>query len=174
MHKKLKKVVIIGPESTGKSTLSAALSQQYGEPWVPEYARQYLEEMDREYVYEDLRQIAKGQLALEDQKASEARELVFCDTDLRVIHVWSEHKYGHTDPWVLDQIGKRKYDLYLLTDIDIPWEDDPQREYPDPGMRSYFYAWYERLVQNSGVPVVKISGTLEQRMAAAMAGIATL
>jgi len=171
MHKKLKKVVIIGPESTGKSTLSEALAKHYGEPWVEEFAREYIDGLDREYHYEDLLEIAKGQLALEEKKAERANKLLFCDTDLHVLHVWSEHKYRKTDPWITSQISQREYDLYLLTDIDIPWEEDPQREYPDPAMRQFFYDWYERLMKGTGVPVIKISGNLAARKALSIEAI---
>ncbi|WP_186755766.1 AAA family ATPase [Echinicola salinicaeni] len=164
MQGKLKKVVIIGPESTGKSTLSEALAKHYGVPWVPEYAREYIESLDRTYHYEDLLEIARGQVQLEDTKAQEAKELLFCDTDLHVIQVWSEHKFRKTSPWVIEEIQKRNYDLYLLTDIDIPWQEDPQREHPEPDMRQFFYDWYERLLLGTGVPVVKISGDLEERL----------
>lgn len=159
-----KRIVIIGPESTGKSTLCAALSKKTGEPWVPEYARQYIEELERPYRFEDLLEIAKGQVRLEDKMANKASKLLFCDTDLHVIKIWSDHKYGHTHPWIEEEISRRKYDLYLLKDIDLPWEADPQREYPDPAMRKFFYNWLERLLKNTGVPVIKISGHWEERI----------
>lgn len=165
MEGKLKKVVIIGPESTGKSTLSQALAQHYNEPWVEEYARGYIERLDREYCYEDLLEMARGQMKMEDAKAREANELLFCDTDLHVIQVWSEHKFRQTDPWIMEEIQRRDYDLYLLMDIDIPWQEDPQREHPDPDMRQFFYDWYERLLLGTGIPVVKISGNLKERLA---------
>ncbi|UCS94455.1 ATP-binding protein [Echinicola marina] len=171
MQGKPKKVVIIGPESTGKSTLSHALAQHYKEPWVEEFARGYIESLNREYQYADLLEIAQGQMKMEDAKAQEAKDLLFCDTDLHVIQVWSEHKYRKTASWVLEEIKKRAYDLYLLTDIDIPWEADPQREHPEPDMRQFFYDWYERLLSGTGVPVAKISGNLQQRLAKSIAAI---
>lgn len=166
-----KKVVIIGPESTGKSTLSAGLAEHFSCPWVPEYAREYIESLDRHYSFEDLLVIAKGQLDLEDEKAKEAAELLICDTDLHVIKVWSEHKYGMVHEWILDQIKSRKYDLYLLTDIDIPWEEDPQREHPEPEMREYFFNQYVSLIRETGVPYERISGSEEERLQQAIAHI---
>lgn len=165
------KVVVIGPESTGKSTLSGQLAAHYQTMWVPEYARQYLEALPRPYEQSDLLQIAKGQLAQEDQLAVQANRLLICDTDLHVIKVWSEHKYGNCDPEILQIIKDRKYDLYLLTYIDIPWEEDPQREHPDPAMREYFYNVYRELVMESGVPWVEIRGSLEERIASAIAAV---
>src|SRR5690606_37041701 len=130
-----KRILILGPESTGKSTLAEDLASHFGEPWVPEFAREYLEKIDRPYIYEDLLEIGKGQVASEDQLADEAKRFLFVDTDLRVIQVWSEHWFGNTDSWVLDEIEKRKYDLILLTDTGLPWAPDPLREYPELEMR---------------------------------------
>lgn len=165
----MRKVVIIGPESTGKSTLSEGLARHYATAWNREYARRFLEHLDEPYREEHLRQIARGQLAAEQQAESQAQqELMFCDTDLYVIKVWSEHSFGACDPWILRQIACRHYDLYLLTYIDVPWEDDPQREYPSALMRRYFYEVYRDIVQQSGVPWVDIRGTASQRLARAV------
>lgn len=160
----IKKVVIIGPESTGKSTLTADLSRTYKEPWVPEYAREYLEKLLKEYQYGDLLQIAKGQIAGEEEKIKEADNILFCDTDLHVIKVWSDHKYGKTDPWILNQIQKRKYHLYLLTNIDVDWQDDPLREHPDPEMRKYFFDKYHQLMLASKTPFTIVSGSPTERL----------
>lgn len=160
----LKKIVIIGPESTGKSTLTQALANKFDEPWVEEFARRYLENLLRDYTYEDLLEIAKTQLALEDEKEKTAKQLLFCDTDLHVIKVWSEYKFKKTDPWILEQIKKRKYHLYLLTDIDIPWQEDPLREHPEPAMRKYFFDQYHQLMLDGKTPFVGLSGNLEKRI----------
>ena len=168
------KVVVIGPESTGKSTLSEQLAAHYQTVWVQEFARQYLEELPRPYEQQDLLTIAGGQLAQEDKLAKQANRLLVCDTDLHVIKVWSEHKYGACDSRILEQIATRPYDLYLLTYIDIPWEEDPQREYPDPAMREYFYNIYKDLVAASGVPWVEIKGSFEERKLLAVAAVDNL
>jgi NadR type nicotinamide-nucleotide adenylyltransferase len=118
----LRRILILGPESTGKSTLASDLAVHFDEPWVPELAREYLSMLDREYEYPDLLQIAKGQVALEDELAQKAQKFLFCDTDLRVIQVWSEHKYGKVHEWVKRELDQRIYDMILLTDIDLPWE----------------------------------------------------
>ncbi len=136
----IKRIVIIGPESTGKSTLTSGLACYFDTVFVQEYAREYLEELSRPYLEEDLLIMARRQVALEEERAMQARNgLLFCDTDLQVIKVWSEDKYGRCDPWILGQIAVRKYDLYLLTDIDMLWQDDPLREHPEPEMRAYFF-----------------------------------
>lgn len=160
----IKKIVIIGPESTGKSTLTRALAEVYNEPWVEEYARAYLEDLGRAYTYGDLFKIAQGQIALEEEKAKAANRLLFCDTDLHVVQVWSDHKFGKTHPWTLQQIRERTYDLYLLTSIDIPWQEDPLREHPDPAMRQYFFALYHQLLSASDTPFYLISGNAQQRL----------
>ena len=121
------KIVVIGPESTGKSTLSKSLAEYFKCPWVPEYAREYLEKLKGQYTYDDLLKIAKGQINKEETAIKKTENLLICDTDLHVIKVWSQHKFGKVHSWVEQLITDRKYDLYLLTDIDIPWENDPQR-----------------------------------------------
>lgn len=169
MHQmEAKKIVIIGPESTGKSTLTQALAAAYNEPWVNEYAREYITDLTRPYEFEDLLQIAKGQVYAEDIAMKNARKYLFIDTDLQVLAVWSNHKFGKTAPWILEQIKNRKYDLYLLTNIDIPWESDPQREYPDPGMRNYFFDLYHNLLQKSSAPFEIIEGNYMDRFDSAM------
>ncbi|MCR9083390.1 MAG: ATP-binding protein [Cyclobacteriaceae bacterium] len=159
-----RRILILGPESTGKSTLASDLAVHFEEPWVPEFAREYLSMLDREYEYQDLLQIAKGQVALEDELAQKAQKFLFCDTDLRVIQVWSEHKYGRVHDWVKTELDQRVYDLILLTDIDLPWEPDPLREHPDSEMRQYFLDWYQKLAVQSDFPWEKISGNRSKRL----------
>lgn len=155
---------MIGPESTGKSTLSAALAAALHTVWVPEYAREYLENLGRPYEEHDLLAIARGQLRSEDELALQASNYLICDTDLNVIKVWSENSYGSCHKDVLEEIARRKYDLYLLTDIDIPWEDDPLREHATPELRNYFYCQYKDMVMNSGIPWANISCNHEERL----------
>lgn len=160
----IKKVVVIGPESTGKSTLSAQLAATFQTTWVPEFARDYLVRQDGFYEEKDLLAIGKGQLALEDELIQNAKDVLICDTDLYVVKVWSEHKYGRCDSWILEQIAQRKYDLYLLTYIDIAWEDDPLREHSEEKMRVHFYNTYRDIVMNSGVPWADIRGSQAERL----------
>jgi NadR type nicotinamide-nucleotide adenylyltransferase len=167
----IKKVVVIGPESTGKSTLSAQLAHELNTLWVPEYAREYLEHLGRDYNEEDLLQIAKGQIQNEDSLAAKANNLLICDTDLHVVKVWSESKYGRCHKWILEEIARRKYDLYLLTYIDVQWVDDPLREHPEEDQRHYFYNVYRDIVQQSGLPWADIRGNKEERLAIALEAI---
>ncbi|CAL1521123.1 ATP-binding protein [Chitinophaga sp. MM2321] len=170
----MKKVVVIGPESTGKSTLSEKLSTHFNTVWTPEYARAYIDRLPRPYEQHDLLEIATGQLQLEREQAAKANKLLICDTDLYVIKVWSEHKYGDCDARILDQIAQQRCDHYLLTYIDLPWEEDPQREYPDPEMRTYFYNVYRDIVMQSGVTWTDIRGGYEQRETLAIAAVQQL
>ena len=167
----VKKIVVIGPESTGKSTLSEVLASRLGTVWVPEYARSYLEKIGRPYIKEDLLEIAKGQLAAEDELSTKANRVLVCDTDLQVVKVWSNASYNDCDKYILQQIAERTYDMYLLTYIDIDWEDDPLREHSAPEERNYFYTLYRDIVQNSGLPWVDIRGKHEQRLEKAMNAI---
>jgi NadR type nicotinamide-nucleotide adenylyltransferase len=154
---KIKKIVVIGPESTGKSTLSQSLATALNTVFVPEYARTYLEQQQNNYNYTDLLPIAKGQISLEDDLINQANRILICDTDLYVIKVWSEHKYQKVDPYILNTIAERKYDGYILCDIDMAWEYDPQREHPDASMRTYFYHQYLDIVQATGAPFIIVS-----------------
>lgn len=139
--KTLKKVVLIGPESTGKSTLAKQLAEHYRTVWVEEYAREYIDKLNRPYTEQDLIHIAKGQLFAEAKKAKQAHQILFCDTDLIVIEIWSTVKYGKCDEWILQQVKSRDYDLYLLCGTDVPWEFDEQREHPN--FREELFKMYE-------------------------------
>ena len=164
----MKKIAVIGPESTGKSTLSEELAHELHTQWVPEFARGFLEQLGRPYTEGDLLTIARGQISGEDELTGSAHDFLICDTDLYVLKVWSEHKYGRCDPWILSMIAERKYDLYLLTYIDIDWQEDPLREHPDMHMRQYFYNIYKDIVVESGVPWVEVKGDPESRLQQAM------
>lgn len=157
----VKRIAIIGPESTGKSETAQQLAQHYQTEWVPEYARFYLDRLDREYEQDDLLEIAKGQLAWEDEKAHYAQDLLFCDTNLIVIKIWSDHKYGETNPWIEEQLESRKYDYYLLNDIDLVWKPDPQREHPN--LREHFFDVYNKYLQDRNLPYVIVSGHESER-----------
>ncbi len=171
----LKKVVIIGPESTGKSTLCEQLAQHYETTWCPEFAREYLLTNGINYEYDDLLTIAKGQLALEDEYTLtlERNSLpmledgghlpLFIDTDMYVMKVWCEFVFNKCHRYILDQIGEREYDLYLLCNIDLPWVEDELREYPDPHTRKKLYQIYKDIMLNQPVPWVEISGGHEER-----------
>ncbi len=163
----IKKVAVTGPESTGKSFLCSELAAHYNTAFVPEYARAYLDKLGRDYIEDDILEIARGQLDKEQKMAAgllarPIRPLLFCDTEFIVAKIWSLHKYNRCHPWILEQIQENTYDLYLLCDIDLPWEPDPQREHPH--LRRYFFDWYLKELQSYGFKYAIIRGHNQERV----------
>jgi NadR type nicotinamide-nucleotide adenylyltransferase len=165
--KKMKKIVIIGPESTGKSTLCEKLAAHYKTEWVKEYAREYLLKNGTEYAFDNLLEVAKGQLVLEDTAAASLtthHSPLIIDTDMYVMKVWCEFVFEKCHHWILNRIVERKYDLYLLCNIDLPWVKDELREYPDLKSREQLYHHYKDIMVNQDVPWVDINGSYEERL----------
>ena len=164
----IKKVVVIGPESTGKSTLCTQLATRHHTMWCPEYAREYLLKKGTNYTYDDLLIIAKGQVALEEQTMQQAKtngkSIVFVDTDMYVMKVWCEFVFGKCHPYILDKITAQKTSLYLLCNIDLPWVKDELREYPDLETRVKLYHIYKDILEQQQVPWADVSGDYEQRL----------
>ena len=177
-----KKIVIIGPESTGKSTLCEELAAHYHTEWVREYAREYmLTHKGKDYNYDDLSTIARGQLALEDAAAAlcggatgTRNGVLFIDTDLYVMKVWSEYVFGRCETWILKEIAARHYDGYLLCRADLPWADDPLREYPDLATRERLYHIYKDILINQAVPWAEIGGQAGERLQNAIEAVERL
>ena len=178
----VKKIVIIGPESTGKSSLCKQLAAHYQTVWVEEYAREYLLKNGTTYTFENLLEIAKGQVASEESgvRSWEAtnhklqttnHKPVFIDTDMYVMKVWCEFVFEKCHHWILNRIAERKYDLYLLCNIDLPWVKDKLREYPDLISRKKLYHYYKDILVNQNVPWVDISGNYEQRLEKAISAV---
>ena len=194
--KEIKKIAVIGPESTGKSTLCEQLAQHYNTMWCPEFAREYLLTHGMDYDFDDLLYIAKGQIAMEDEyigmanrgnkpepqqpcspptthylPTGQAGSPLFIDTNMYVMKVWCEFVFGNCHQWILDQIIERKYDLYLLCNVDLPWVKDELREYPDLENRAKLYNIYEDIMINQTVPWMDISGDYEERLQTAIGAI---
>ena len=171
MSNVLQKVVVLGPESTGKSTLCEQLANHYNTLNCPEYARQFLSENGVKYNYTDLLTIAKGQLTLEDEAIQKAEQLfmeksknkIVIDTNMYVMKVWCEYVFNNCHHYILEQINQRSYDLYLLCDIDLPWAPDEMREYPDARPRLELFTIYKELLINQNTPWGIVSGTGAQR-----------
>jgi NadR type nicotinamide-nucleotide adenylyltransferase len=164
-----KKIVVIGPESTGKSMLCEQLANHYGTAWCREYAREYLLKHGMNYNFDDLLTIAKGQLAAEDELVNSftptpGRVLpLFIDTDMYVMKVWCEFVFGNCHRFILNEIATRRYDLYLLCNIDLDWVKDELREYPDIESRRQLYAHYKDIMINQATPWAHISGNYRER-----------
>jgi nicotinamide riboside kinase len=158
----LKKIAVTGPESTGKSWLSKKLAEHYNTVYVPEMARIYIDSLDRKYKQGDILNIARLQMEEERKMVPFANDLLFCDTELIVTKIWSIHKYNFCDPWILEQIANNQYELYLLCDIDLPWEYDPQREHPD--LREYLFEWYKSELDFYGFPYRVVRGVGDDRI----------
>lgn len=162
----LKRVSITGPESTGKSWLAAGLSSVYNEPWVPEYAREYLKNIDRPYTFNDILSIAKGQWNAEEKASAKAVEWLFCDTDFLVTRIWCLVKFGKSHRWIDQMIDTHRYHHYLLCNTDLPWEADPMREHPH--LRKELFDMYLAELQNRELPFTIISGTGDARLQMAL------
>jgi NadR type nicotinamide-nucleotide adenylyltransferase len=167
----MKKFVVIGPESTGKSTLCSQLAQHFNTKWVPEYAREYLEKNGTNYTYDDLLIIARGQIDLEESLSSQLtipNSRLFIDTDMYVMKVWCEYVFNKYHNWVLNRIAERKYDGYLLCNVDLPWVKDNLREYPDLETRNKLYNFYRDILINQNTPWVEINGSYRERFESAL------
>lgn len=195
----IKKIVVIGPESTGKSTLCSLLAEHFSTTWCREYAREYLLQHGTDYTFETLEVIGRGQLALEDEMLSAIRRqlseiksetsekkiqqsiinnqqsthaaLLFIDTDMYVMKVWCEYVFGKCHQFILDEIASRKYDLYLLCNTDLPWVKDELREYPDEKIRVELFNIYKDILINQTTPWVELKGDYDARLETAIEAV---
>lgn len=158
----IKKIAITGPESTGKSFLAEKLARYYHTMWVPEFARVYIDHLDNEYTYDDILFIAKSQMEAEAVATEMTKDFLFCDTDLIVTKIWCEYKYGKCHQWILDNLEKSNYDLYLLSNIDLLWQPDTQREHPDN--RKELFELYLNELNLRGLPFEVINGNGDDRL----------
>ncbi|TRX04142.1 DUF4301 family protein [Flavobacterium gawalongense] len=160
------KIALFGPESTGKTTLAKQLAEYYKTEWVPEFARDYLQEKWNENQLicdvDDMLPIAYGQTQLENKSVLIANKYLFCDTNLMVTKVFSEVYYNYCDP-LLDQAAlEHEYDLFFLTDIDVPWEKDDLRDSPEK-RESMFAVFKQSLIDNKK-PFITLSGDKNLRL----------
>ncbi|MCF8273834.1 MAG: ATP-binding protein [Flavobacteriaceae bacterium] len=161
------KIVLFGPESTGKTTLSNHLARYYNSVWVPEYAREYLQnkwnEERKTCEPKDLLPIAEGQMFLENKLAKKTDSVLICDTDLLETKVYSEAYYtGSCDPILEKYALENTYDLYFLTYIDTPWEADDLRDKPDE--RELMFKAFEDTLIKYNRPYVLLKGDKKERL----------
>lgn len=155
------RIAITGPESTGKSALCRRLAEHFNEPWVPEYSREYLENLGGAYRFGDILAIAHGQFEREMAQLQHARRYLFCDTDFLVTHIWCKVKFNKTHEWINKMASEHPYDFTLLCNIDLPWEFDPLRENPDN--RDYLYNLYVEELSKRSIPYAVVEGFGEER-----------
>ncbi|WP_196889544.1 AAA family ATPase [Aureivirga sp. CE67] len=161
------KIVMFGPESTGKTTLSKQLAEKYNTVWIPEFARDYLQEKwEKEQKIcelEDLIPIAEGQMKLENDFAKKANKILFCDTNLLETKVYSEEYYdGFVDEKLEKAALECEYDFYFLTYIDTPWEEDDLRDRPD--MREEMFQAFKNTLDKYKIPYILLKGDKETRL----------
>jgi HTH-type transcriptional repressor of NAD biosynthesis genes len=170
----LVKVVLFGPESTGKTTLSKQLARHYNTVWTPEFAREYLQKKcnneRKTCEISDLVPIAIGQMRLENKLAKRADKLLICDTDLLETKVYSEEYYGgFVDEKLNKASEENQYDLYLLTYVDTPWEEDDLRD--RPGRRLEMFTAFENALKKNQKNYILLKGDKETRLKVATAAI---
>ncbi|MGM9745720.1 MAG: AAA family ATPase [Paludibacteraceae bacterium] len=171
---KLSTIALIGPESTGKTTLCRSLSAHYGCPWLEEYARTYVEQLQGAYTYADVERIARHQehaLAQAQAAYADSHRFLFIDTDLIITKVWFEHVYKRIPIWLPNAIRRQHIDFYLLCAPDLPWQFDPVRE--NPHLRDYLFDWYRREIETAGAAYAIVKGCGAARMQHATQAIDT-
>ncbi|PTN07805.1 AAA family ATPase [Mangrovibacterium marinum] len=163
-------IVLTGPESTAKSTLTRELARQFGGSCFPEFARSYLEGKPSHYTYQDVEAIARGQIAQYDQALASAGDFAFLDTWLFVTKVWFDWVYRRRPQWLDQALHDRPVHLYLLCRPDIPWEPDPLRENGGE-QREKLFQQYKRELQKLDLPFVEIGGEGPSRIQNAVQAI---
>ena len=166
MSKKVLRVAILGPESSGKSELSRLLAANYKTQWVPEFARMYLSQLDQPYTLEDIVKIYRTQFQQEQELKSIANNFIFTDTEFIIAKVWCENSFNTCPAYIEEMIESFPYDLYLLTAPDLPWEFDPLRE--NPGKGDFFFNWYQSLLEKNKLNYGVVSGAGALRLSSAI------
>jgi nicotinamide riboside kinase len=160
------RIAVTGPECTGKTYVCQALATHFGGAWVPEYAREYLENLGRKYTYDDLGVIAHGHLEQEKRITRSAAEknlpVVLTDTELINIKIWSEFWYKRSEAWIAEEIRKADHDHYFLMYPDIAWAPDPLRE--NPTGREFLFNCFLKELQDFGKSFSIIRGSYENRV----------
>lgn len=155
------KIATTGPESTGKTILTRDLAQNFNAPWVPEFAREYLEPRNGKYGFEDIEIIAREQQKSWDRVSNS--KLAFYDTEFTVLKIWSEVKFGKVSPYIIDSLANQTFDHYFICDPEgVEWEDDPLREHPE--RREEFFELYIRVMNSNKRDYTVLSGDWDKRL----------
>jgi len=156
------KIAFTGPESTGKTTLSMLVSEMFDGVYVPEFSRSFLEKRNGFYEEQDLDTIAIGQCEALQIELKTANHLIVSDTDMTVMKVWSQFKYGKVSPLIEKLYQEESFDHLFLCDTDIPWEEDPLREHPEK--REELFRLYLELIQVKTKNFTIVKGSMEERL----------
>ncbi len=174
----VQRVRIVGPESTGKSTLTKQLAAHFQTAYADEYARRLLDEyvahgvrVPGEVRFEDLSMIARGQRATEEAMAERAERVLFCDTDLWTTVYWSKFYHGRCSGWIAEAAAKQSYALTLLLSPDVPWVADAQRPMPELQQRQAMFAWWKAHLEARHEPFVVLSGSWDERWQSAVTAV---
>ncbi|WP_169447819.1 AAA family ATPase [Daejeonella oryzae] len=165
----IKKIAIVGPESTGKSTISEQLASHYNTIWVPEFARDYCNSLTEPCNWQDEINMFHGQLELENKLLPQANKILICDTTFLTVKIWSDHIFGKSPAEVLEMLPQHSYDYYLLMNIDLPWQDDPLRDFPH--LREHFLQIWHQELKSLNADYLLISGNDEERLNNAISAI---
>tara|TARA_B100000674_G_C37605291_1_gene807248 strand:- start:80 stop:604 length:525 start_codon:yes stop_codon:yes gene_type:complete len=162
----VKKIVVIGPESTGKSTLCMDLSSCFQITSLPEYARVYLECNGAEYTYQDVLNMIHGQLESERNCIEEngADPFIILDTNYLTYKVWIQEKYKREEPLIEELLKVDDNTHYLLCDVDIPWKYDPLREHPNAKDRQRLFSAYKSILMVNNLPFSIVKGNRQERL----------
>ena len=164
------RIAITGPESSGKTTLAEQLALRTNGTWIPEYAREFLEQLNRPYTQDDLDTIANGQLLA--WKNAPVSTLQFCDTEMTVMKVWSDFKFGSCSSFILDALNQQTFDHYFLCQPDLEWEEDPLREHPE--QREELFELYLAELKERNLPFTIIGGSQEGRLVKCLKVLSTI
>jgi NadR type nicotinamide-nucleotide adenylyltransferase len=155
------KIAITGPESTGKTTLAHDLAKEFNTTWIPEFAREYLEQKGGKYNYEDIEIIAREQEKTWNK--AKHQELVFFDTEFTVLKIWSEIKFGKVASYIIDSLENQAFDHYFICDpTGVEWKEDPLREHPE--RREEFFELYLRVMHSNNRNFTILSGDWNERL----------
>ena len=168
----VRRVCLLGAESTGKTTLAAALAQHFGTVWVPEYAREYLSANGNVVTLADMPNIARGQAESEERLARQANRVLFLDTNLLTTYIWHEHYFGEVPDEIRDLAAARIAHLYFVTGLDVPWVADGLRD--SPGQREHFHQRFCDELTARGLAYTVLSGSHEARLAQAAGEVEAL
>jgi len=169
MSSPVKKIALIGPESSGKSTLCMELARHFNTAWVPEFAREYVASLKSRYTLADIEFCAHEQLRSEEEQLMKAHRFLFCDSELIIAKVWCADVFKSVPAWIEEKIDSHPYDLFLLTQPDIPFKKDDVRE--NPHRRDYFFDWYRRELENKKFSYEIIGGQGALRFSNSLAAI---